>query len=242
MGIITSNPKNRPLLSIPGPPLAGLHPSSTSLLPQLRGGFPVPVGTGKGELLMSELRETLKPYLHKRVTVRGTFAKFDTTWKTGYRYTGRGTILSPEIDGEVVCDHVSVVDVGHWKDYQKAIGSQVTFDAVVQKYTDKCGNPNYCFGNASEPTLLHQPPALVTFDLPQESEPQGDVPSASVEEIEPPTHSAPVSTAANPMERIRQVRVFAKACGGYDKAEEVVASMPLMPLPELLDYIRALKD
>ena len=191
---------------------------------------------------MSELRETLKPYLHKRVTVRGTFAKFDTTWKTGYRYTGRATILSPEIDGEVVCDHVSVVDVGHWKDHQKAIGSQVTFDAVVQKYTDKCGNTNYSFGNASEPTLLHQPPALMRFDLPQESEPPDDVPLAQEEEIEPLKESAAAPTVATPMERIRQVRAFTKACGGYDKAEEVVASLPPMPLPELLDYIRAMKE
>lgn len=191
---------------------------------------------------MSEPRETLKPFLHKRVTVRGAFAKFDTTWKTGYRYTGRATILSPEIDGEVACDHVSVVDVGHWKAYQKAIGSQVTFDAVVQKYTDKNGNTNYCFGNASELTLLHQPPALVTFDLPQEPEPQEEVPSTLDDEIEPSKDSAPISTVANQMERIRQVRAFAKACGGYDKAEEIVACLPPMPIPELLEYVGALKD
>jgi hypothetical protein len=184
----------------------------------------------------------LKPYLNKRVTVRGTFAKFDTTWKTGYRYTGRATITSPEIDGEVVCDHVSVVDVGHWKEYQQAIGSQVTFDAVVQRYTDKNGDTNYRFGNASELTFLHQPPALVTPDPQVQDKSRDYLPTAHEEEIEPPKDSATASTEANPMERIRQVRAFAKACGGYDKAEEVVASLPSMPLPELLDYIRALKE
>ena len=112
---------------------------------------------------MSETREKLKPYLNKRVTVRGTFAGFDTSWKTGHRYTGRATITSPEIDCEVVCDHASVVDVPHWREHQKAIGSQVTFDAIVQSYLDKQGKMNYCFANASEPTILHQPPAFTVL-------------------------------------------------------------------------------
>jgi hypothetical protein len=188
---------------------------------------------------MSELREQLKPYLNKRVSVRGTFAAFDTTWKRGHRYTGRATITSPEIDAEVVCDHISVVDVPHWKDYSReATGRQVTFDAVVQSYTDKNGKTNYCFGNAGELTILHQP-ALVPYDLPRPPQPAAALTDDVPEEAPEDPQAAALETT---MEHIRQAKAFAKACGGYDKAEEVVASLPSMPVPELLEYLRTLKE
>lgn len=192
---------------------------------------------------MSEVREKLKPYLNKRVTVRGTLANWDDYWTRNHRPVGRACITKPEIDAEVVCDHVWVVDVPHWKDYRHALGSQVTFDAIVQSYPDRAtGKTNYCFGNASELTLLHQPPALVTPEPQEQDTPREYLPSPSDDEIEPQRDSAPAATEATPMERIRQVRVFAKACGSYDKAEEILASLPPMPLPELLDYIKVLKE
>lgn len=190
---------------------------------------------------MSDPRENMKRYLKRRVTVRGTLAGFDTTWKTGHKYTGRACITSPEIDGEVVCDHASVVDVPHWKEHKSAIGSQVTFNAVVQSYLDRHDQTSYCFANASELSFLHQPPALSIPDPPQDEDFLEDfVPSASDEHQDSQT---PIpSFNDDTMGKIRQVKVFAKMCGGYDKAEEIVEAVPSMPTAELLDFIRALKE
>src|SRR5262249_44831086 len=101
---------------------------------------------------------------------------------------------------------------------------------------------NYCFRNASDLTLLHQPPALVPPDPLEQDTARDYLPSASDEELQPPKDTATVSTDLSPMERIRQVRTFANTCGGYSKAEEIVASLPPMPLTELLEYIEALKE
>ena len=191
---------------------------------------------------MSEVREKLKPLVNKRVQVRGTFTKWDSHWKTGIRQTGRACVTNPEIDAEVVCQHVWVVDAPHWKEYQEATGSQVVFDAVVQKYTDRItGKTNYCLGNASDPTFLHQPPALTIPDPPKEEK----MVKVSLEDSAPAesqTEAALPSSDNSPMERIRQVKVFAKACGNFEKAEKVLAVLPPMPLPELLDYLKALKE
>jgi hypothetical protein len=190
---------------------------------------------------MSEPREKMKPYLNKRVTVRGTLAGFDTTWKTGHRYTGRACITSPEIDAEVVCGHASVVDVPHWKEQKKAIGSQVTFNAVVQSYVDKHGQTSYCFANASELTLLHQPPALSIPDLPKEEEMLEEIVDTALDECDDPP-AVITQTNDSLMDKIRQAKAFAKVCGGYDRAEEIVLAIPQMPMAEMLDYLRALKD
>ena len=59
---------------------------------------------------------------------------------------------------------------------------------------------------------------------------------------EPASASLPMLIA----EKIRQAKTFAKAFGGYDQAEKFVekllARLPPMPLPELLEIIRALKE
>lgn len=186
---------------------------------------------------MSEIREKLKPYLSSRVNVRGTLTKFDSTWKTGHKYTGRACIINPEIDGEVVCQHVWVVDAPHWNEYRELIGSQVTFDAVVQKYNDrKSGETNYCLGQASEPIFLYQPPALrIPNPIEDEETCESVVVVAPVESSAPAAHDIT-------REKIRQVKVFANACGGFAKAEEIVQALPNMPKYELLEYISLLKD
>ena len=199
---------------------------------------------------MSDIREKLKPLVNKRVQVRGTFTKWDCNWKTGLRQTGRACVINPEIDAEVVCEHVWVVDAPHWKEYQQASGSQVVFDAVVQKYTDRTtGQTNYCLGSASDPKFIHQPPALVIPDPPKEvemvknySEVSASVEEEPVEEKETVKESAPDTTEDTPMDKIRQVKVFAKACGSLAKAETALAALPQMPLPEVMAYIRVLKE
>jgi len=38
---------------------------------------------------MSDNRENFRPYVNKRVTVRGTFAKWDDHWLENYKQVGR---------------------------------------------------------------------------------------------------------------------------------------------------------
>jgi len=189
---------------------------------------------------MSEIREKLKPFLNKRVTVRGTFFSWDNRWERNYRQVGRACIVNPEIDSEVVCQHVWVVDVPHWKQHKDAVGSQVVFDAVVQSYVDRVSNKtNYCLASAGDLTLLHLP-AMPIPDPPKEV----DV-AEKWEEPEPdaaPELDAAPEPVLNPMEKIRQIRTFVKTCGSYDQAEKVLETLPPIPVPELLEFIRAMKD
>lgn len=181
---------------------------------------------------MSDIREILKPLLNKRVRVRGIFAKWDDHWVIHRKQVGRVCIRQPEIDGEVVAQYVWVVGVPHWKQYRDALGSQVIFEAVVQ-CTTRFDETNYCLGNADDLTVLH-PPALAIPDPP----PKDDM-SEKWEEPEP----APVpEPQLKPIDTIRQITAWAKTSGGFDVVEKVLVNMPSMPVPELLEYVRAMKE
>lgn len=182
---------------------------------------------------MSDIRENLKPLLNKRVRVRGVFAKWDDHWVSHQKQVGRVCITQPEIDGEVVARYVWVVGVPHWKQYRDALGSQVIFEAVVQRYTTRCNETNYCLGNADDLTILHLP-ALAIPDPPQE-----DDMADKWEEPEPIPAPEPQSKQ---IETIRQITAWAKTNGGFDLVEKVLVTMPSMPVPELLAYIRAMKE
>lgn len=229
MGHIETNPQLSPLFTNP------------DLLVQAVTNPASIAAQEKEKSQMSDVREKLKPYLNKRIQVRGTLAKWDTHWKTGLRQTGRACITNPEIATEVVCDHVWVGDVPHWEQCKEAVGSQIVFDAIVQSYLDKSnGKTNYRLGNASDPTFLHQPPCLAIPEPPTVEEIEED--STPDKEVETLKDSSPVSSGENPMEKIRQVKVFAKTCGNFEKAEKVLAVLPPMPLSEVLEYIKALKE
>ncbi len=193
----------------------------------------------KGDDTMSEIRERLKPLLNKRVKVRGTFAKWDDHWVQNYREVGRACISSPEIDSEVVCQHVWVVNVPHWKQHKEAIGSQVQFDAVVTSYVDRATQKtNYCFAQAGDLTVLHLP-AIPIPDPPKERD-------ATEEWDEPEPDAAPeldsmADPSLDPMEVVRQLTTFTKTCGGYDQAEKMLEAQPPIPVPELLELIRAMR-
>lgn len=182
---------------------------------------------------MSDNREKLKAYVEQRVVVRGTLQKWDCNWMRGPRQTGRACIANPEIAGTVMCEHVWVVDVPHWKEHKDAVGSQVKFDAVVTRYY-KGSETSYSMTNASELTFLHQPAILIP-DLPV------------VRSFAPPVEiglaeSVPEAKGSSPAERIRQVKSFAKVCGGYEQAEKILLCVPPIPQDELLDFVRAMKD
>jgi hypothetical protein len=182
---------------------------------------------------MGEIREKLKPLLGTRVQVRGTFAKWEDHWVKNHRQVGRVCIQQPEINGEVVAQYVWVVAVPHWKEFRNELGSQVIFDAVVQGYSDRVsGKTNYCLGNAGELTVLHRialaipdPPPEDTFD----------------KRVEPKRAAAPDSQP-NPVETIRQITAWAKNAGGYEQVEKVLMDMPPLPVPVLLEYVRAMKE
>ena len=183
---------------------------------------------------MSDIREKLKPLLDKRVEVRGTFAKWEDHWMNNHRQVGRVCIQQPEIDGEVVAQYVWVVAVPHWKQFRDAVGSQVVFDAVVQSYQDRAsGKKNYCLGNAGDLTVLHWP-ALAIPDRPQTKD-------VAEKRVEPKPAPAP-EPHPNPIEAIRQITVWAKAAGGLSVVEKVLTEMPSIPVPVLLEYVRAMKE
>ena len=137
---------------------------------------------------------------------------------------------------EVLCDYVWVVNVPHWKAHQDAIGSQVTFDAIVKRYTSGRRPASYCLGNAGVLTILN-PPAVRIPDPPK-----AKLTDEVWQKPEPDRLLAPSIAILDPLEKVRQVMSFGKACGGFDQAENMVKALPPIPIPELLEFIRAMKE
>lgn len=158
---------------------------------------------------MSEIREHFKPLLNKRVTIRGTLAKWEDEWYRDGRQVGRACITFPELAYEVLCQHVWVIDVRHWR--REPVGIQISFDAVVQKYANRCGQTNYCLGNAGKLTVIH-PPAIAIPD--------------------------PTLTS---VEAVRQITAWAATSGGVAVVEKVLDTMPPMPVPDVLNVLRSMK-
>jgi len=184
---------------------------------------------------MSEFRERLRPYLNKRVKIRGTFHKFDEHWHTGFKQTGRGCIVKPEISGEIVASYVWAVGVPHWEQFRDQTGAQVTFDALVQEYRTRGGNEiNYCLANAGKLEFIN-PPALYT-PLPM-ADPIPLLPAA-----DPMPPAKTVAAPAGSIEKIKEIKAWAKQVGGFEVAEQVLSTLPNIPLPELLEFLSVLKD
>jgi hypothetical protein len=183
-----------------------------------------------------KVREALRPYHRKRVTVRGVLDEFGD-WKDyrTCREIGRACIRSPKIDHEVVASHVRVLGTLHWLPHKNALGSQVEFSAVVQDYPDEsAGGTNFCLAAPGDFKVLHGV-ALRIPDAPRE--PAETAPRCCVV-------AAPVQEAKDPMGKLRQAKRFVKACGGFEQAARVFEALTVvdMPLDELREWVGALGE
>jgi hypothetical protein len=115
---------------------------------------------------MSELREKLKPFHGKRITVRGTLVKYGK-WIVGYRDVGSACIVDPEMNNEILCHHVWVQGVSHLQRCEPH--RRVQLDAIVSEYPDsKLGQNNYCLKHPGKLVILDEPPAISIPDPPDE--------------------------------------------------------------------------
>jgi hypothetical protein len=192
---------------------------------------------------MSEKRETLKPHLNKRITIRGTFNEWRNDWteraksRSGIdRITGRACIANPEMDHEVVATHVWVNSVSHWEQHsQSALGLQVSFDAIVSKYRTKDGETSYCLSQAGELTILHGPPCIPIPDLSQD-----DQMPETKQFDDAPTEPDAIS----PFDAFRFARQVAKKCGGLPQALEVAKLLEETPISiiELKNWLQVMSE
>jgi hypothetical protein len=182
-------------------------------------------------------REKLRPYVGKRIRFRGTLGDFKD-WRENYHEVGRACLVQPEIDGEVVCHHVWVLNVLHWERRKEDMGKQVEFDAVVRSYKKGEGETDYSLTNPGELHFLHEAPAV-------------KIPEPRAEEHPPATEMTVAATAtatpkpdADPLDTLRQVKAFAKAVGGLEQAEQAAAALEDVTLPagELLRWLRVLRE
>lgn len=195
---------------------------------------------------MNEIRTKLMQYLDQRVTVRGCLSNFGD-FTQNHREVGRACIDSPEVDSEVVANHVWVVGVlPHWAPHKGDIGKQVRFDAIVTEYGDKDGTQNYGLMYPSEPEILFHPPALKIPDLPDPSPPARKVPEPPVVKPLPSPEEKPVSDKPtdDSFEAARQAKAFIKALGGPDQAAKLVKALETvkMPMPQLIGWVKVLSE
>jgi len=136
------------------------------------------------------------------------------------------------MNGEVVADHVWVMGVTHWHKHKEEVGKQVEFNAIVRPYSDGSVT-NYNLVNPDELVFLHEPPALTIPDPPDDE---------TISVSEPSEDSQPEPEVS--LQAMRQAKTLAKVCGGFDEAERFVEAMQnvTIPLPQLLEWIRALKE
>jgi hypothetical protein len=186
---------------------------------------------------MSDVREKLKPLVGKRIKVRGGLVNFGA-WTRNYRDVGRACISYPEINGEVLAEHVWVTEVPHWLKYKCSVGEQVEFSAVVIRYSDKNGTTNYCLTNADELCFLTTPPALPIPDPPVDEMPEPE------QNDDPPPEPIGDEPLGDPLEMMRQAKHFAKVCGSLEQAERIAEAVQRVtaPLPELIAWIKALRE
>ena len=78
--------------------------------------------------------------------------------------------------------------------------------------------------------VLHTPVALTIPDAPQENAPE-------------PIEDSP-EQQMDPIQIVREVKTFAKVCGGLDAAERMVEAIQAMTisLPQLAAWIKELRD
>lgn len=103
---------------------------------------------------MPVYRDKLEPYEGRRVTVRGTVVE-KGSWKEGdavRREVGCVRINNPEIDKQVMCEYVWLMNVSEWGEIR--LNEQVEVDAVVTRYQDRSNRKNWCLRTPSRPIWL----------------------------------------------------------------------------------------
>jgi hypothetical protein len=185
---------------------------------------------------MSELRVKLKPWKGRRITVRGTLVKYGQ-WITGHRDIGSACIIEPEMNNEVLCQHVWVQGINHLQKCE--LRRRVELDALVSEYPDpKLGQNNYCLKHPGKLVILDEPPALSIPDTPEE-EPEMltnghtdclDVPGVT-------------ERATDGLETARAAKAFIKAVGGAEQAKKCLEALPAdIPVPLLVEWVALLAD
>jgi hypothetical protein len=183
---------------------------------------------------MDEVREKLRPHVGKRIKIRGVLSAYDS-WEHRRRDIRRACIYQPEMDCEVVGDHVWVLGTGHWPEDNSNIGRQVEFDAVVQRYGDpKLNATNFCLANPGELKLLTGPPCL--------RPPEPDMDEKIIELAEEPVPEP--AKPPDPLATLRQVRLFTRAVGGQEAALKVVQALEAVtiPVPDLVAWVKAMGE
>ena len=113
---------------------------------------------------MSDIREPLRPFLTKRIPVRGTFVKLinDPNGVRAY-------IRIPETDEIRISDHICVMSCLHWQNYRYMEGKEIEFEAIVNEYQYADGTWNFGLRNPSNPKLI-LPPFLAIPDPPSKKQ------------------------------------------------------------------------
>jgi hypothetical protein len=184
----------------------------------------------------TELRQSLAGYLGHRVKIRGTLDEVRADHQGR-----RACVVQPELDGEVVCSYVWVLNItDDWFDKE---GGEVVFDAVVRDYNNG-GGRNYCLRNPGNLQVL-APPAIRTPE-------KADLTARLIhlppqENLLPPNHcrdhlSAQDDPGAIGVGCVRKARAFAKVCGSPDRALEIIDKLPDMAVPVLKEYLSVLSE
>ena len=185
----------------------------------------------------TELREKMVGYLGHRVKIRGTLDEVRVD-----HHGRRVCIAHPELDGEVICSHIWVLNVADdWLDKE---GSEIIFDAVVRDYNNG-GGRNYCLRNASNLQVV-APPAIRTPE--PAIFPTRLIHLPPQEELLPPTRCrdrfhTQGDSGASSVSCVRKARAFAKVCGSPDKALEIIDKLPDIPVRTMLkEYLLVLSE
>jgi hypothetical protein len=188
---------------------------------------------------MSEVREFLRPYQNKRITVRGTLSYFNGFMDRDIRReVGGACIKNPEIDGVRAADHVWVTHVQHWADRKEAgTGKQIEFTALVITYPDqKLGCHNFGLRDPDDFVVLNVPLAL------RIPEPEREAPAVVPQA--PAAGNGVPAPAECPLGMLRRVKRFVKLCGGFEQAAKMFEALAAadLPLHELRQWVVALGE
>src|SRR5262245_44676670 len=125
--------------------------------------------------MQNDRREGLAGYLGHRITVRGLLDRIRSDEKGS-----RACIKEPEMDGELICSHIWVMNLT--EDWPAVEGQQVSFTALVRRYRDADGE-NYCLAQPSDlhavnPPALKIPEPLIPSPVEEEVDPSPEAPAA----------------------------------------------------------------
>jgi hypothetical protein len=188
---------------------------------------------------VSEFREFFMGYLGKRLEVRG---RLDAVRSDGKGR--RACVQQPEVEGEVACGYVWVLNVGpEWEGLE---GSEIKFTALVHRY-DSADGQNFGLRSPDAPQVLTPPvfrvPALAAAvngtavdHAPPRTAARLD---AALREPEPEPEATPRDRDG--VADFRAARAFAKVAGGPQKALEVLKALPDgFPVAVMRAYLEAM--